>query len=228
MPAHAPFHLVIRNPRAVGEKVAGSLHRVTEPNHREVGCASSGRTEHSHGIRVIQHNRLRAEALGIAEHIEPNGNRPKALEKPACPDGVANTLVNAIPGGNVVVVPHALEAADLDTIHNVVRPLEHRAAVRRSADLPSLRADPSDELSNDTLHGVETLAVDINKGDLATAIAGCEKKIVHKTRSESTARAKHGDLDRALHGSLESCGSGALGVGLMTLGGGFAGGFFHL
>ena len=95
----APDHFVIRHFRALGQKPACTLHRMTQTNDSQRTDASGCEAHHAHRVGIVQDDRIRTEPLGITEDFNPHRYGAESLEQAAGTNRVPNTLINTILGG---------------------------------------------------------------------------------------------------------------------------------
>ena len=191
-----PFHFIVGNIREASQKVAGSLHGMAEPDNGEGAGPPGGQAQHIHRVRVVEHDRLRAQPLGVLQNLQKNRRGAERFEKPARPDRVPDALVHAIFQGDVVVELHAFEPADLDAIHDVMAPGEDIPTVRGGMNLPVCLSELGEQLADDPGHRGQPGAVDIHQRDGPAAFAGSLQDVVDQPRGEPTARAEQGDFQR--------------------------------
>ncbi len=215
-PGAFPFQFVEGNPGADGHHVAAGLDGMAKAHDLKGRCASRRKAKHAHGIGVVQHDRLRGDRLHILQDLEPDRDRPQGFEESSRPNGVADALVDAVPGGNIVVEADAGHAGDLDAVDDVVGILEHLFPVFRGDDFPVSRAFLFQQFLDQLVHGPEPMTVDIHEGDQAALAAGDADHVGNQPGSETAAGAEHRNLDRAFHFARERMLAGFLGVLCVT------------
>ena len=194
-----PTHLPKRHASVLGQSPARILHGMTQPHARDVrNHAPRGEAHDRHRVRVVEHQRPRAQLPCITQDIQIHRHRPKRLKQPPRPDRVADALVDIVLRRDVVVVGGAVDPLDLDAAEQVIAAGQDFTAIRACGDGPAILLTIGFErLLHDARHRSEPTRIDVDQRDLAALGAGDLEDVTHELMGEHRAGADHGHLDRA-------------------------------
>src|SRR5919201_1158486 len=161
-----PGHLLVRDVEVAGELSGRSLHAVAQADDGEVRASQRGKGQDRHRVRVVEDDRLRRDALDVADDVEPRRAGAQGLEDSSWADGVADALVDAVAQRDVVVEAHVPEPGDLDRVYDVVGPFENVQTVGRGFAPPALSLQ-LDQTLGDAPGQLEAGGVDVDEGEYA-------------------------------------------------------------
>ena len=75
-------------------------------------------------VREVEHPRVGAPLLHVGRDPGEHRDVPQGPEDPTGPDGVADRLADPVPGRDLEVVTHALEAADREGCDDILGAVE--------------------------------------------------------------------------------------------------------
>ena len=172
------------------------LHRVAEPDGADRAGLGDGPAQHRHRVDVVEQQRVRAELLEVAAHVEQHRDRPQAAHDPADADRVTDRLPQAVPLGNLEVDDGRRPvAADLERRDDVVGAVERRAPVERGLD-GRRGAVCLGQPARDDLRCPQPLGVDVHEreGRRVAQLGQAQDVADEVAREHRGARSDEGDL----------------------------------
>ena len=114
MPAAAEAQLLVGHVQVAGQLARRALHRVAQPHDLQPGGPQRQQRQRRHGVGIVHDQRAGAQALHVAQDVQPGRTGAQHLEDAARADGVADALVHAVLERDVVIVAHVAQPGNLD------------------------------------------------------------------------------------------------------------------
>ncbi|MCG3768763.1 MAG: hypothetical protein JW394_0883 [Nitrospira sp.] len=121
-------HIVRAEASALDQHLAGALHAVAQPDSLNTH-AIRGPAVHSHRVGVLQHQRIGAQDLHVADDCGQRRNAAQTAEYTPWPQSIAHALIDAIAARDLDIVFVGLDPADLEGHDHVVGVLQRLTAV---------------------------------------------------------------------------------------------------
>jgi hypothetical protein len=118
------------------------------------------------------------------------GAGAQRLEDSAGPDGVADTLLDPVFHGDLMVELDCLQTIDLDEVDDVVGAAHHLAAVGGGFHRPAL-ASESDDLLGQLMGHLQAQRVDVDQCKATAIQVGDEQDVHHQLTGEDSASRAH-------------------------------------
>jgi len=186
--------LVRGHAEVAGQLRRGALHAVAQADggDRRGGVERPG--DDRHRVDVVEVQRVGAEPLHVADHLEHGGDGAQAAHDAADAEGVADRLLEAVAFGDLEVADRARPVArHLDHAQHVVGAVERALAVGGGGDRGSC-PDGLGDPPGDDVGEVEPRGVDVEQPDVALGQGGGAEDVAEQVLGEDgAAGADEGD-----------------------------------